>query len=500
MLLPPPGGGGVLGVVESSAFIVSPKAATAARRMTRTTTRTLQSATTTFGLPASTTSFYFDDKSSSTSKSRSLTQNNDTPVTKRTTTAQYNTRSTTATNSNSNNNNSNTNNHNLNHLWDTLLQRFQGDFDNYAQVVQDRCEGRLPGVGGGHEHIHCTLVPIPKIASSSLSSSSWMMMDDDDDTTTTTNSNNNRDTSAAAARLAAFYFDGQPDQIFRFRYYHLKPNYDASSCLDERNEQDDKNDTVNNSNNNNNTVFSVDTILYTLHPALEQELRAASSNPLQWPAIFENFHKATAATAAASNDNNNNNNNTVNNNNNKTTILLPNCDVRWSWHMDPVLHAYASNHSASTHPNEAAIHAYMVHGQAVVDSQMIPGQRILIQDQLSLWSDEFWIHDRGYDPDTGAFIYGNQDGIPYRLERVAEFDTASAASAVVVVVDKNNKDENNANGDTQKQQQQQQQQRRVVNARLQWTLGPEYRSQDEYKAKIAAVGGPSGPTRPKSKQ
>ena len=41
-----------------------------------------------------------------------------------------------------------------------LASRFQGDFDNYAQVVSDRAEGLLPGEGGGHEHIHCTLVPV----------------------------------------------------------------------------------------------------------------------------------------------------------------------------------------------------------------------------------------------------------------------------------------------------------------------------------------------------
>ena len=73
-------------------------------------------------------------------------------------------------------------------LMTPLLDWFQGDFDNYRQVVEDRRQNRLPREGGGHEHIHCTLVPVTR-----------------------------------DSRLAAFYFDGAPTAIFRFRYYRLVP-------------------------------------------------------------------------------------------------------------------------------------------------------------------------------------------------------------------------------------------------------------------------------------
>uniref|UniRef100_A0A7S1ZWM5 F-box domain-containing protein n=1 Tax=Trieres chinensis TaxID=1514140 RepID=A0A7S1ZWM5_TRICV len=42
----------------------------------------------------------------------------------------------------------------------TLLRRFQGDFDNYVQVRRDHAGGLTPREGGGHEHIHCSLVPV----------------------------------------------------------------------------------------------------------------------------------------------------------------------------------------------------------------------------------------------------------------------------------------------------------------------------------------------------
>lgn len=278
------------------------------------------------------------------------------------------------------------NNEKTNDLWNTLLDRFHGDFDNYQQVYQDRQEGMLPKEGGGHEHIHCTLIPV-----------------------------------AENARLAAFYFDGMPQAIFRFRYYHLQPVYD-----DDDDDSDDDNQ------------VAVDTTLYTLHPQLEAQLRSKSTEPLLWPGLFRSFTEI--------------------NQNESATVLLPNCEVRWSFQMDPIQHAYAASYTLSKE-KEAGIHAIMVQGQAIVDSQMAPGTKILIQDQLSLWSDEFWIHDRGYDPnDLNKFIYGNQRGVPYRLDRVTRIT-------------------NN--------------QRVVISEDLQWTLGPAFRTDAVYKEKLDAVGGPS---------
>jgi hypothetical protein len=100
----------------------------------------------------------------------------------------------------------------------------------------------------------------------------------------------------------------------------------------------------------------------------------------------------------------------------------------------------------------------MIHGEAIVDSTIIPGMKLRILDQLSLYEGVFYINDRGLDPETGDFIYGNQRGVPYRLERVARLIDG---------------------------------QRKVVNEDLKWTMGPEWRSETEHDSKIDAIGGPS---------
>jgi hypothetical protein len=256
-------------------------------------------------------------------------------------------------------------------LWDDIRSWFQGDFDNYLQVIEDRKQGMLPREGGGHENIHCTLVPL-----------------------------------SDSTRLASFYFDGTPTAIFRFRYYELVPRY----C-----EESDE--------------FFVDTLLYTLNPILESKLRQKACEPSEWKAVFDSFDSADRIR------------------------LLPKCEVRWSYKRDPELHSYVAS-------DGTGIHAVMVHGQAIVESQVSPGQQILILDQLSLYSSLLYIHDRGFDPDTGDFIYGNRRNVPYQLCRVTAFQSN---------------------------------QRLVVNQSLQWTLGPSYRSVEEYRSRIDAMGGPTNP-------
>jgi len=284
-------------------------------------------------------------------------------------------------------------------LWTELVERFQGDFDNYEQVLEDRAAGMLPREGGGHENIHCTLVPL-----------------------------------SSNTRLAAFYFDGTPSAIFRFRFYELRPAKGGEGRDDE---------------------FAVDTILYTLHPDLEAQLRQASDSPLTWPSIFHSFDDSQGETSRIR--------------------LLPKCDVRWSWHRDPVLHSYAWKYDKKvvSGGGKRGIHAVMVNGQAEVDSQLMPGQRILIKDQLSIWQDALWIHDRGFDPATGNFIYGNQRNVPYQLKRVT-----SISSPVEAVTE-------------QEEKQQQLPQRNITYQDLAWTLGVDFRVPEEYETKIEGMGGPS---------
>jgi hypothetical protein len=115
----------------------------------------------------------------------------------------------------------------------------------------------------------------------------------------------------------------------------------------------------------------------------------------------------------------------------------------------------------------------MVHGEALVDSQMIPGQKILIKDQLSLWHDQLWIHDRGYNPDTMEYIYGNQKGIPYRMQRVTD-------------IVPNHKNDRNDYSIWPSQQQ-----RRITDTELAWTLGNDYRTPVEYETNMQLIGGSS---------
>lgn len=130
--------------------------------------------------------------------------------------------------------------------------------------------------------------------------------------------------------------------------------------------------------------------------------------------------------------------------------------------MDPVEHAYALDNDKKSKLNEQdSIHAVMVHGEAIVDSTIIPGVKIRILDQLSLYEDTFYINDRGLDPESGAFIYGNQRGVPYRLDRVTRLVSKG----------------------------EEQWERQIVDEDLKWTMGESWRSSEEYDAKVEAIGG-----------
>lgn len=263
--------------------------------------------------------------------------------------------------------------------FDSFGEFFSGDFDNYDQVVADRLAGMAPREGGGHEQIHCTLIPLSK-----------------------------------NERLAAFYFDGNPSRIFRFRYYEL---YYDDDVVD--------------------VVAFVNMKLSTIHRDLELALRQ-EINPLKWADLW------TQSTVTP-----------------KVTEL-PKCDVQWSRIPDPIQHSYAlqKQQQQQSSQDDDGFHAIMTYGEALVESQMMPGVKILVRDQLSLYENEFWIHDRGYNPETMEFIYGNQKLVPYRLKRVSRIMEEGMT-------------------------------RTVINDQLKWTLGPEYRSEEEYQEKMKIVGGVS---------
>lgn len=77
---------------------------------------------------------------------------------------------------------------------DELGDLFVGDFDNYAQVVEERAQGIDSSDEDGHEHIHCTLRKLHSEQAVALAGGN-------------------------DATLACYYRDADPDQVFRLRVY-----------------------------------------------------------------------------------------------------------------------------------------------------------------------------------------------------------------------------------------------------------------------------------------
>jgi CpeT/CpcT family (DUF1001). len=306
-------------------------------------------------------------------------------------------------------------------LFPTLVSRFQGDFDNYHQVVKDRKMGLIPRQGGGHEHFHVTLIPMPIDV---LPNDIFPVEKQND---------------RCAAVVASYYFDGMPNKIFRLRMYILHcgggdEQNDSSSQFDKEQGQ------------------TVQMRLYTFCPTLEKTLRQNSDDALNnWYTIISDHvldHGCESFTE------------------------LNRCDIQWTANPDKVRHAYLSEFSttaSSKGKKSVPIHAKMIHdheqGGVLLESQMMPGTFIRIQDELSLWEDELWINDRGFDADTKNMVYGNWKGVPYQMMRVASIGRG---------------DEMNVPG---------QYRRTVVAPDLRWTLGEKWRTPQEYEMKMIAIGG-----------
>jgi hypothetical protein len=186
-------------------------------------------------------------------------------------------------------------------------------------------------------------------------------------------------------------------------------------------------------------------------------------------------------------------------------LPLEGCDVLWDPNWDPLKHTYLytndygddTNCGESTAAADALVqpalpagkscHATMEAGPAgaIVDSiSLIPGKRILIKDELSLWKDDFWINDRGYDPDeilenqTGnafdgvdmPFVYGNRRGVPYKLQRVSNFVDGAGNQEPP--------------GPTFNIDSGLQLKRVIASSGFEWTLGENYRTPDVLREKM----------------
>jgi len=256
-----------------------------------------------------------------------------------------------------------------------LSNRFQGDFDNHIQILENDALQKAPREGDGHEHIHCTLVPITP------SSSLLTELDVGE--------------KEVVMRIAAFYFDGIPSKIFRLRFYLLY--------------------TVTEKKSN-----EVEMELYTLDHAIEKSIREKSTSPQVWNDILQTFVSQQQQQQPTEH---------------KMFQKLQGCDVAWSTSHSTTRHSYlyhTSNYNSTTPSlpsssvkDNTAYHAVMkaVNG-TILESQMMPGSYVHIQDEISFWENDFWLNDRGYVVGKYGeeFVYGNREGVPYKMTRVALFE------------------------------------------------------------------------------
>eukprot|EP00985_Skeletonema_marinoi_P003415 scaffold1467_cov135-Skeletonema_marinoi.AAC.2 len=245
--------------------------------------------------------------------------------------------------------------------------------------------------------------------------------------------------------------------------------------------------------------------LHTLSSELEQQLRQYSDQPCTWwRETYAVWLNSINEVENESDDNRSNEWIAFQSEGIQHLVSpLVGCDVLWDPQWDPKKHAYLNvdeygddTSSSPTNINKInnvdGCHATMEAGSAgaIVDSiSLIPGKRILIKDELSLWEDEFWINDRGYDPDAVVddndgggnvenedgvgnmpFVYGNRRGVPYKLERVSCISTENTnegsddMSPVPLLLE-----------------------RTIYKQELAWTLGEDFREQTEYEEKLLAV-------------
>eukprot|EP00613_Pedinella_sp_CCMP2098_P074463 CAMPEP_0171932450 /NCGR_PEP_ID=MMETSP0993-20121228/30390_1 /TAXON_ID=483369 /ORGANISM="non described non described, Strain CCMP2098" /LENGTH=300 /DNA_ID=CAMNT_0012572745 /DNA_START=59 /DNA_END=961 /DNA_ORIENTATION=- len=234
------------------------------------------------------------------------------------------------------------------HLLETLLRRFDGDFDNYQQLLADRKAGLEPREGGGHEHIHCTLSRL-----------------------TTAPDHDRRPVRSESPNviIALYYFNGDPGKIFRARCYTLH-----SSCPEEQ---------------------QIEMRLWKLPACVTVAASNAGATGGSNAAVAAVISELAAFGGLVEHDE------------------LKGCEVFWS------LATGSQDGKEGADPSNRLL-AHMEGGGCCVESERSPGTMIRVEDELVLWDNELWINDRGFDVETGAFLYGNQRGVPYKMVRVVE--------------------------------------------------------------------------------
>ncbi|KAK1743897.1 hypothetical protein QTG54_005494 [Skeletonema marinoi] len=248
------------------------------------------------------------------------------------------------------------------------------------------------------------------------------------------------------------------------------------------------------SNSNNIDGEKVRMKLHTLSSELEQQLRQYSDQPCTWwRETYDVWLNSINEGENESDDNRSNEWNTFRSEGIQHLVSpLVGCDVLWDPQWDPKKHAYLNvdeyGNDTSSSPttinknnNVDGCHATMEAGSAgaIVDSiSLIPGKRILIKDELSLWEDEFWINDRGYDPD--AVVDDNDGGGMMKMKMVWR-RTVQIGKSVCISTENTNEGSDDMSSAPLLLE------RTIHKQELAWTLGDDFREQTEYEEKLRAV-------------
>jgi hypothetical protein len=304
-------------------------------------------------------------------------------------------------------------------LVEQLANRLQGDFDNYPQVLRDVANHKFPGPTGGHEHMHCTFVPLS--------------------TTTVQSLFPQQQNEGLRAVLAAYYLNGQPNQLFRLRLYTMTQE-----------EQPSFSTTTTSTTAATNTYTIVRMKLYTPSDSTRESIKINIHQPLQWDQVLHGLQNDSSDM--------------------KAFMELQRCDVLWSTHPDPNRHTYlvkedSNNEELVALPPTDAFHAVLEKPFVVLPSANYPGSSMIIKDELSLWENQLWINDRGYNVDTLEQMYGNTHDIPYKVARVTNIIQPNSSSQKFQRIPYSN------------------------NHHLMWTCGESYRTEKLYKQKMDALIG-----------
>lgn len=260
-------------------------------------------------------------------------------------------------------------------LLEQLASWLQGDFDNYPQVVRDVANQKFPGPSGGHEHMHCTFIPLTEATIQSLFP--------------------RQQNDSRRAILAAYYLNGQPSQVFRLRLYTMTQEEQVLPS--------------------NSTVSSIIVRMKLFNPieSVREIIKMNIHQPLKWDQVLQGLQ--------------------ISRNGETAFMELKGCDVLWSSQPDFSRHTYLVEEGNSKEepilpPAAKAIHAVLEKPFVVLPSTNYPGSSMIIKDELSLWENELWINDRGYNVDTMEQMYGNTQGIPYKVVRVTNIIGQNSSS------------------------------------------------------------------------